>query len=65
MGTVSTARLDPARHDCPADSDLEFQARGLGGGQLWRCRRCHRPWTKLGDCFYEPRHAALVRQVNR
>jgi len=61
---MSTASVDPARHDCPADSDMQYQARGLGG-ELWRCRRCHRPWTKVGNCFYEPRQAALAVQADQ
>ena len=61
---MSTASVDPARHDCPADSDMQYQAPGTGGG-LWRCRRCHRPWTKVGNCFYEPGDAALAGQVDR
>jgi len=61
---MSTASVDPARHDCPADSDMQYQARGLGG-ELWRCRRCHRPWTKVGNGFYQPHEAALAVQVDR
>ena len=34
---TGTASGDPARHDCPADSDMQYQARGLSG-ELWRCR---------------------------
>lgn len=64
VGTLRAARVDPQAHDCPADNDMEYQARGLAG-QLWRCRRCHRPWTKVGNGFYEPCHAALTAQVQR
>jgi hypothetical protein len=61
---TSTASVDPARHDCPAEGDMQHQAQGMGG-ELWRCRRCHRPWTKVDKCFYEPGDAALAEQVDR
>jgi hypothetical protein len=65
VGALRAARVDdPQEHDCPADSDMEYQACGPGG-QLWRCRRCHRPWTKVGNGFYEPRDTKLAAQVDR
>jgi hypothetical protein len=64
VGVLSAARVDPPVHDCPADADMEYQARGLAG-ELWRCRRCHRPWTKVGNGFYEPCDATLAAQVER
>lgn len=64
VGALSAMRVDPQVHDCPADADMEYQARGLAG-ELWRCRRCHRPWTKMGNGFYEPCDAPLAAQVKR
>ena len=61
---VGAGRADPRWHDCPADADMQYQAPGLVG-ELWRCRRCQRPWTKVGNCFYEPPEAVCAVQVDR
>lgn len=45
-------------HDCLVDNDLEYVADigAPGYGQSWRCKKCHYPWTKVGERFIDPMH---------